>query len=181
MQRSSHEGKHGCVNVSRLDPRHHVGLKIRNQFGCFRIAAIGAVAQKFEQALQEKQITERQRLIFAGRRHVAGRTRESGKDFARGIFAVAIEFRAKRWRPALGDRAGDPSGMLIGRRVFWLRAGHRAASTNQRDGSAKPRPGPGKVGKSTPQIPGLGLLIAPPAPLTLSSPVGDPKNSAVNP
>jgi hypothetical protein len=33
------------------------------------------------------------------------------------------------------------------RRVSWLRAGHRTASTNQRDGSAKPRPGPVNVGE----------------------------------
>jgi hypothetical protein len=39
-----------------------------------------------EQPLQQKQITDGKRLILAGRRHVAGRARESGKDFPRGAF-----------------------------------------------------------------------------------------------
>ena len=44
VQRSSHEGEHAPVDVSRLDPRDDVGLKIRDQLGCIRIAPIGAVA-----------------------------------------------------------------------------------------------------------------------------------------
>ncbi len=43
MQRSSHEGEYAPVNVSSLDLRDDVGLKIRNQLGCVRVASIGAV------------------------------------------------------------------------------------------------------------------------------------------
>src|ERR1700738_3082148 len=49
-----------------------------------------------EQPLQQKQITNRKRLILAGRRHVASRARESGKDFAWGAFAVPIEGGVER-------------------------------------------------------------------------------------
>jgi hypothetical protein len=43
MQGSSHKGKHAAVDVSGLDLRDDVGLKIRDQFGCVRVAAIGAI------------------------------------------------------------------------------------------------------------------------------------------
>jgi hypothetical protein len=43
MQHSSHKGKHAPVDVSGLDLRDDVGLKIRDQFGCVRVAAIGAI------------------------------------------------------------------------------------------------------------------------------------------
>src|SRR5712691_10192816 len=83
-----------------------------------------------EQPLQQKQITDGKRLILAGRRHVASRARESGKDFARGAFAVPIEIGVERGRPALGDRVRDPSRMLIRRRGLWLGSAHRAPSSN---------------------------------------------------
>ena len=69
---------------SRLNPRDDVGLKIRDQLGRIRIAAIGAITQMLEQPLQQKQITDAEHLVLAGRRHVPGRARESCKDFARG-------------------------------------------------------------------------------------------------
>ena len=125
MQRSSHEGEHAPVDVSRLDLRDDVGLKIRDQLGGVRIAPIGAVTQMLEQPLQEKQITDGKRLILAGRRHVASRAREGGKDLARGAFAVPIEVGAERGRSALGDRERDPSRMLIRRRGLWLGSAHR--------------------------------------------------------
>ena len=83
-----------------------------------------------EQPLQQKQIPDGKRLILAGRRHVASRADESGKDFVRGAFAVPIEIGAERGRAALGDRARDPSRMLIRRRGLWLRSAHRASSAN---------------------------------------------------
>ena len=43
VQRPSHKGKHAPVDVSGLDLRDDVGLKIRDQFGCVRVAAIGAI------------------------------------------------------------------------------------------------------------------------------------------
>src|ERR1700682_86 len=84
-----------------------------------------------EQALQQKQITKSERLILAGRRHVASRARESGKDFAWGAFAVPIEGRVERRRTTLGDRLRDPSRILIRRRGLWLGSAHHAASANQ--------------------------------------------------
>ena len=43
MQRSSHKGKHTPVDVSGLDLRDDVRLKIRDQLVCVRVAPIGAV------------------------------------------------------------------------------------------------------------------------------------------
>src|SRR5919106_2792820 len=83
-----------------------------------------------EQPLQEKQITNGKRLILAGRRHVASRARECSKDFVRGVFAVPIEVGVERGRPALGDRARDPSRMLVRWRGLWKDSAHRALSAN---------------------------------------------------
>ena len=138
MQRASHEGEHLRLDVSRLDLRHDVGLKLGNQLVRLLVTAIGAIAQKVQQPLQHKQIAERQRLVLAARRHVAGRAGESGKDFTGRGFAVAVQIVAERRRFAFGDRARNPARVLIGGGEFWLRVGHRAASTNQRDSSAKP-------------------------------------------
>ena len=130
VQGSSHEGKHAAVDVSGLDLRDDLGLKIRDQLGCVRVAPIGAITQMLEQPLQQKQITDRKRLILAGRRHVASRAREGGKDFAWGAFAVPIEGIVERGRSTLGDRLRNPSRMLIRRRGFWLGSAHRGASAN---------------------------------------------------
>jgi hypothetical protein len=43
VQGSSHDGEHAPVDVSSLDLRDDVGLKIRDQLGRVRIALIGAV------------------------------------------------------------------------------------------------------------------------------------------
>jgi hypothetical protein len=43
VQGSSHEGEHAPVDVSGLDLRDDVGLKIRNQLACVRVAPIGAI------------------------------------------------------------------------------------------------------------------------------------------
>ena len=130
VQDSSHQGEHAPVGVSGLDLRNDVGLKIRDQFGCVHVAPIGAVAQMLEQPLQQKQITDGKRLILAGRRHVANQTRESGKDFVGGAFAVPIERIIERRRSTLGDRLRNPSRMLIRRRGFWLGSAHRGAFAN---------------------------------------------------
>ena len=114
MQRSSHQGEHARL-TSRLGLRDYFGLKIRDEPGGVRIASIGAVPQMLEHPLQEKQITDGERLILAGRRHVASRASESGEDLAWRVFAVPIEVLAERGRSALGDRARDPSRMLIRR------------------------------------------------------------------
>src|SRR5450755_3062115 len=84
-----------------------------------------------KQPLQQKQITNGKRLVFAGRGHVASRARESGKDFARGAFAVPIEGGAERGRTAFRDRLRDPSRVLIRRRGLWLGSAHGATSANQ--------------------------------------------------
>jgi hypothetical protein len=91
VQGSSHKGKHAAVDVSGLDLRGDLGPKIRDQFGHVHVAPIGAIAQMLARPLQQKQITDRKRLIPAGRRYVASRAREGGKDFAWGAFAVPIE------------------------------------------------------------------------------------------
>jgi hypothetical protein len=83
-----------------------------------------------EQPLQQKQITKSKRFILAGWRHVASRARESGKDFARGAFAVPIESIVERGRSTLGDRLRNPSRMFIRRRGFWLGSARRGSSTN---------------------------------------------------
>ena len=118
MQRSSHKSKHAPVDVSGLDLRDDVGLKIHDQSGCVRVAAIGAITKMLEQPLQQKQITDGERLVIAGRRHVASQARESGKDFAWGAFAVPIEGLIERGRSTLGDRLRNPSRLLIRRRGF---------------------------------------------------------------
>ncbi len=115
MQRSAHEGEHACIDLSRLNPRDDIGLKIRDQLGRVRIAAIGAITQMLEQPLQQKQITDAEHLVLAGRRHVPGRARESRKDFARGAFAVPIEVVAERRRPALGYGARNQSCIVVRR------------------------------------------------------------------
>ncbi|MEO6780409.1 MAG: hypothetical protein ABI196_05765 [Bradyrhizobium sp.] len=130
MQRSSHKGKHAPVDVAALDLRDDVGLKIRDQLVCVSVAAIGAITQMLEQPLEQKQITDREPLIVAGRRHVASRAGESREDFARGAFAVPLEGIIEWGRPPLGDRLGDPSRVLIRRRGFWLGSAHRGASAN---------------------------------------------------
>src|SRR5229473_4534968 len=84
-----------------------------------------------KQPLQQKQITKSERLILAGRRHVASRAGESGKDFAWRAIAISIEVGAERGRSTLGDRLRDPSRMFIGRRRLWLGPAHGAASQNQ--------------------------------------------------
>ena len=43
VQGSSHEGEHAPIDVSGLNLRDDVGLKIRDQFGCVRVAAIGTI------------------------------------------------------------------------------------------------------------------------------------------
>src|ERR1700738_101759 len=80
-----------------------------------------------KQPLEQKQITDRKRLIVAGRRHVASRARESGEAFAWGALAVPIEGIVERGRSTPGDRLCNPSCMLIRRRGFWLGSAHRGA------------------------------------------------------
>ena len=130
MQHPSHEGEHALVDVSRLELRDDVGLKIRDQLGCVRISPIGAITQMFEQALQQKQITDGKRLVLARRRHVPSCARESGKDFVRAAFAVPIEVGVERRRAALGDCTRDPSRMLIRRQGLRLGSAHCAPSAN---------------------------------------------------
>src|SRR5260370_22605463 len=103
------------------------------------------------QPLEQKQITDRKRLILAGRRHVASRARESGKDFAWGAFAVPIEGIVERGRSTLGDRLRDPSRMLIGRRRLWLGSAHGAASENQATVAGIYGAAMSKSAKSTPK------------------------------
>jgi hypothetical protein len=43
VQGSSNKGKHADVDVSGLDLRDDVGLKIRDQFGCVRVVVIDAI------------------------------------------------------------------------------------------------------------------------------------------
>ena len=43
MQGSSHEGEHAPIDVSGLDLRDDVRLKIRDQLACVRVAPIGAI------------------------------------------------------------------------------------------------------------------------------------------
>ena len=81
-------GKRVPIDLSRLHPRGNLSLKIRDQTGRIRVAAVASVAQMFEQPLQEKQITERERLVPAGRRHVASHAVEGGKDFVRRAFEI---------------------------------------------------------------------------------------------
>src|SRR6266702_3588675 len=108
-----------------------------------------------QQPLQQKQITNSKRLILAGRRHVASRARESGKDFAWGAFTIPIEGGVEWGRTTLGDRLRDPSRMLIRRRGFWLGSAHGAASANQATVAANVsgdlRRSLGEIGESTPK------------------------------
>ena len=145
MQGSSHKGKHTAVDVPGLDLRDDVGLKIRDQFGCVRVAAVGAVTQMLEQPLQQKQITDGKWLILAGRRHVASRARKGSKDFAWRAFAVPIEGIIERGRSTLGDRLRNPSRMLIRRREFWLGSAHRSAEASLKGAATQnPRRNSGK-------------------------------------
>src|SRR6266566_5163001 len=77
-----------------------------------------------EEPLQEKQITEGERLVLAGRRHVANHALESGKDIVRGAFEIQIEIGRECGPPALGNRGRDSSRALIGRRGLWLGSAH---------------------------------------------------------
>jgi hypothetical protein len=45
MQRPSHVGEQAPINMSRLDSRSDISLKIRDQTGRVRVPAVGAVAQ----------------------------------------------------------------------------------------------------------------------------------------
>src|SRR2546425_5997526 len=110
-----------------------------------------------EQPLQQKQITDRKRLILAGRRHVASRARESGKDFAWGAFAVPIEGGAKWGWSTLGDRLRDPSRMFIRRRGFWLGSAHQGASANHMHDSRELISFLSELGISTHKIRALGV------------------------
>src|SRR4030088_246742 len=85
----------------------------------------------FEQPLQQKEITNGERLILASRRHMTSKTVESCKNLARGTIAVSIKSGAERGRSPLGDRLRDPSRMLIGRHELWLGSIHRVASSNR--------------------------------------------------
>ena len=58
MQCPSHVGEHAPINMSRLDSRSDISLKIRDQTGGVRVPAVGAVAEVLEQLLQQKQITK---------------------------------------------------------------------------------------------------------------------------
>lgn len=78
----------------------------------------------FEQPLQEKQITERERLVLAGRRHVASHALEGGKDFVRRAFEIQIEIGSMSGPPTFGDSGRDPTRMLIGRGGLWLSSAH---------------------------------------------------------
>src|SRR5262245_35192555 len=116
--------------MSRLYSRGDIRLKIRDQTGGVRVPAVAAVAQVLEQLLQQKQVTERERLILAPWRHVACHALEGDKDLARGAFEVQIELRRKRRRPAVGDRSRNASRVLIRRRGLWLGSAHHAVSSN---------------------------------------------------
>src|SRR6266851_1438132 len=102
---------------------------------------------------RQKQITKSKRLILAGRRHVASRAGESGKDFAWGAFAVPIEGIVERGRSTLGDRLRDPSRMFIRRRRLWLGPAHRATSENQATVAGIYGAAMSKSAKSTPVAP----------------------------
>src|SRR6266516_6981739 len=130
MQRPSHVGEHVPINMSRLYLRGDISLKIRDQTGRVRVPAVAAVAQVLEQLLQQKQITERKRLILAPWRHVAREALEGDKDLPRGSFKVPIEIRRERRRPALGDCSRNASRMLMRRRGLWLGSAHHAVSSN---------------------------------------------------
>src|SRR6266853_417397 len=104
-----------------------------------------------KQPLEQKQINDRKRLILAGRRHVASRARESGKDYAWGAFAVPIEGIVERGRSTLGDRLRDPSRMFIRRRRLWLGSAHGAASENQATVAGIYGAAMSKTAKSTPR------------------------------
>src|SRR5919108_5533778 len=101
MQRASDAGEHVPINMSRLDSRSDISLKIRDQAGRIRVPAVCAVAQALQQLLQQKQITEGKRFIVASRRHVASDALQGDKDLVRGAFEVQIEIRRERRRPAL--------------------------------------------------------------------------------
>ncbi len=101
----------------------------------------------FQQTLEQKQITDGKRLVFAGRRHVPSCALESGKDFARAAFAVPIEVGAESRRAALGDRTRDPPGMLIRRRELRLGLIQLHCLRESLNRSRKPRISCVKVGE----------------------------------
>ena len=45
MQRPSHVGEHAPIDMSRLDSRSDISLKIRDQTGRVGVPEVGAVAQ----------------------------------------------------------------------------------------------------------------------------------------
>ena len=63
MQCPSHVGEHAPIDMSCLDSRSNISLKIRDQTGRVGVPAVGAVAQALQQLLQQKQITEGKRFI----------------------------------------------------------------------------------------------------------------------
>src|SRR5262249_40501372 len=96
MQCPSHVGEHAPIDMSCLDSRSDISLKIRDQTGRVGVPAVGAVAQALQQLLQQKQITEGKRFIVAPWRHVASNALEGDKDLARGAFEVQNETRGER-------------------------------------------------------------------------------------
>src|SRR5437016_8004595 len=149
MQCPSHVGEHAPINMSRLDSRSDISLKIRDQTGRVRVPAVGAVAQALQQLLQQKQITEGERFIVAPWRHVASGALKGDKDLARGAFEVQIEIRRERRRPALGDCSRNASRIPIHRRGLWLGSAHHAASSNRAMLPPGPVPDSSKSVKST--------------------------------
>ena len=149
MQCPSHIGEHVPIDMSRLDSRSDISLKIRDQTGGIRVPAVGAVAQALEQLLQQKQITKGKRLIVAAWRHVASGALKGDKDLARGAFQVQIELRRERRRPALGDCSRNASRIPIHRRGLWLGSAHHAASSNRAMLPPGPVPDSSKSVKST--------------------------------
>src|SRR5262249_32030373 len=79
------------VDTSRAGLRGDLGLEIGDQSAGFEESAIGAVAQALEQRLEEKQITEGQRLVFPSGRHVKRRSLQCGENFAWRLFEILIE------------------------------------------------------------------------------------------
>src|SRR5262252_4661858 len=131
MQCPSHVGEHAPIDMSCLDSRSDISLKIRDQTGGVGVPAVGAVAQALQQLLQQKQITKGKRLIVAAWRHVASDALEGDKDLARGAFEVLIELRRERRGPAFGDCSRNAPRVLIRRRGLWLGSAHHAASSNR--------------------------------------------------
>src|SRR5260370_16530889 len=83
MRCPPHLGDPAPIDMSRLDSRSDISLKIRDQTGRVRVPAVGAVAQALQQLLQQKQITEGERFIVAPWRHVARGPLKGDKDLPR--------------------------------------------------------------------------------------------------